>query len=175
MKKVPAERVQVEGLHSPRRRAVMLGLITLAALVPIGVGVAVSQLERGGTTHTTPTVMAPDAMLGSHKLPSGIISWGPPTSRISDPNPPGAPSAFPILGVSPNQALAIDFSNEYPLVAAPFSVTLALDEPGARSTSVLAGNPVHVNLDEPAGTYTFVLHTKWSLGSVDYYLRVKVS
>jgi hypothetical protein len=151
----------------------MLVLIRVVALVPIGVGLAVSRLA--GTAHVpsgpllppTVTVTSPK---GSVQVQPASYSWTSGTHQTRADHSPAVASTEPLLRIASGGQLTFTFSGK----AAPSSVRLGLDS-AVPGPVVVPTNPLVVSFRKPAGTYSVVVSTNWTQGRADYYLRVEVT
>lgn len=190
MQKVPPEMVRVPGLHSPRRRAGMLALITLVALVPIGVGVGVSQLAGHPARPGSPKLPASPGSSNFPRLPSATIggalgsvtifpggfTWDPGGRHVDADHVagPAVVASEPVIRVLAGDRLQLSFSVGASGAGSLSSASLALDQPGAPSHPLSLHRPIYLPVDERRGIYPMVVHTTWGAGQAAYYLRVNI-
>ncbi len=151
----------------------MLVLITVVALVPVGVGLAVSQLAGKAPAPTgpllPPTVRVSSAQ-GSVLVQPASYSWTSGTRHAIAGHGSVVASTEPLLRMAPGGKLTFTFSGN----AAPSSVELGLNN-AASGQAVAPANPLQVGFRRPPGVYSVVASTGWAQGQADYYLRVEVT
>lgn len=153
----------------------MLVLITVVALVPLGVGLGISQLlGKGPTTTDQPPVATVTSARGSVRVRPAPFEWAVGGARhaVADrASGPQVTASEAVLEVAPGGSLTLAWST----TAAPSSVTLALASPGAPAQLLTPGNPIRVTLRKPAGTYAIVVASTWAQGQASYYFRLDVT
>lgn len=153
----------------------MLVLITVVALVPLGVGLGVSQLVGRGSASSTarPPVVTVTSGGGSVRVAPSSFDWA-----VGDRHPAAVRAGGPrvaadeaVVRVAPGGSLTLAWS----IRGAPSSLAVALDSPGSPTQPLTPGNPVQVRMREPPGTYAIAVATTWSQGQAGYYFRVEVT
>lgn len=154
----------------------MLVLITVVAMVPLGVGIGVAQLVGKGSgpgATSAPPVVSVSGTGPAVSVPPGSLDWsiGKRQEHLSRPTGPGAQAREPLVKVAPGATLALTWSTR----AVPVSVSLALDAPRSAPQLLTPQDPMRLRLRRPAGTYAVVVTTTWAQGQASYYFRVEVS
>ncbi|MGH9064475.1 MAG: hypothetical protein ACRDZQ_00520 [Acidimicrobiales bacterium] len=170
---------------TPRRRAWMLVLVTVVALVPAAIGFGISQLAGGGRAAAAPArgahkagpVAPPRATVSAQgvqvALGAGAYTWTSGSRHaVADAAATGPRVAGePVLRVARGGQVTVRFDTS----ATPQSVTVGPDRPGAAGQPLPPANPLQFSLARPAGTYAVVVEARWPAGSASYFFRVLVT
>lgn len=170
------------GLYDPRRRLRWLAVITVAALLPLGIGWGVGELVGGGpgrASTAAPPALPPrpptatlatrgaatvTALLGSYCWSSG--GRGGCADAVTD-----TPAHEPVLHVARGAPVTVAFATRDSPSAVSVGPTSGPSHP------LVPGNPTRFSFTVSPGSYAIVIDATWAArrrGQASYLVRVVV-
>ncbi len=152
----------------------MLALITVAALVPVGVGVGVAQLVGKAPARPTgipsPPLATASSGHGTVTVRPAPYTWAAGPHQALTRGGAVAPAHWPSLRVAPGATLTVTL----PANEAPRSVALGLHGTASGKAFALV-NPLKVHFGKEPGIDRVEVMAHWAQGSATYVLSVDVT